>query len=58
MADRPDLVCVFIGYEPKEEVAFHVLQRSIHEHSLLPASVMSISFARLKSMFIRVGAYP
>jgi hypothetical protein len=53
MADRPDLVRVFIGYDPKEEVAFHVLQRSIHERSSLPVSVTPISLGQLKSTFTR-----
>jgi hypothetical protein len=48
-----DVVRVFIGYDSKEEVAFHVLQRSIHERSSLPVSVTPIRLSQLAGTFKR-----
>ena len=53
MTNRDNLVRVFIGYDPKEEVAFHVLQRSIHERASLPVSVTPINLNQLKNVFTR-----
>jgi hypothetical protein len=47
------LIRVFIGYDPKEEVAFHVLQRSIHERASQPVSITPISLSQLNGIFRR-----
>lgn len=48
-----ELVRVFIGYDPREEVAFHVLSRSIHERSSLPVSIVPIRLSQVKHVFNR-----
>jgi hypothetical protein len=48
-----EVVRVLIGYDSREEVAFHVLQRSIHERSSLPVSVIPIRLSQLKGVFTR-----
>jgi hypothetical protein len=53
MIGPADVVRVFIGYDAKEEVAFHVLQRSIQERSSLPVAVTPINLAQLKGVFTR-----
>jgi len=53
MIKQAEVVRVFIGYEPKEEVAFHVLQRSIHERSSLPVTVTPIRLSQLEGTFTR-----
>src|SRR3954462_11777508 len=53
MAGRAEVVRVLIGYDAREEVAFHVLQRSIHERSSLPVSVAPINLAQLTGVFTR-----
>lgn len=53
MSKAVDLVRVFIGYDHREEVAFHVLQRTIHERSSLPVSVTPISLTQLAGTFKR-----
>jgi len=53
MTSRPELARVFIGYDPREEVAFHVLQRSIHERASIPVSVTPISLTQLGGVFTR-----
>jgi len=47
------VIRVFIGYDPKEEVAFHVLQRSIHERASQPVSITPISLTQLNGIFCR-----
>ena len=53
MAAKADLVKVFIGYDPQEEVAFHVLQRSIQERSSLPVSIVPVRLSQLNGVFNR-----
>jgi len=53
MTSTADVVRVFIGYDGREEVAFHVLQRSIHERSSLPVSVTPIRLSQLAGVFRR-----
>lgn len=48
-----NLVRVFIGYDPRESVAFHVLTHSILSRSSLPVQVMPIALANLKSVMRR-----
>jgi len=41
------MISVFIGFDPREEVAFHVLQRSIHKRSSLPVSITPLKLNQL-----------
>lgn len=47
------MINVFIGFDPNEEVAFHVLSQSIHKHSSQPVSITPISLSQLKNVFTR-----
>jgi hypothetical protein len=53
MTVKADVAQVFIGYDAREEVAFHVLQRSIHERSSMPVNVAPIRLSQLKNIFTR-----
>lgn len=53
MSKAAELVRVFIGYDAREEVAFHVLQRTIHKHATVPVSVTPISLQQLTGTFQR-----
>ncbi len=48
-----DPVKVFIGYDPKETVAFTVLSHSIHRHSSVPVSITPIMLSQLDGVFKR-----
>ena len=39
---------IFIGYDPKESVAFHVLSHSLLERSSKPISIIPINLGNLK----------
>ncbi|WP_422684465.1 glycosyltransferase [Candidatus Methylopumilus universalis] len=47
------MIRIFIGYDPKEEVAFHVLSASIMRKTSTPVSITPISLDTLKSVFKR-----
>ncbi len=47
------MIRIFIGYDPKEEVAFHVLSASIMRRTSTPVSITPISLDTLKSVFKR-----
>ena len=40
---------IFIGYDPKEAVAFHVLSHSLLERSSKPISIVPINLRNLKT---------
>jgi hypothetical protein len=42
------MINVFIGYEPKEAVAFSVLSHSIHANATVPVSITPIMLSQLK----------
>ena len=44
---------VFIGYEPAEEVAYHVLASSIMEHASKPVSIIPVDNRSLKGVYHR-----
>ena len=44
---------IFIGYDPKEAVAFHVLSHSLLERSSKPISIVPINLRNLKSLYSR-----
>ena len=47
------MVRVFIGFDPREEVALNVLSRSIWERSSLPVSITPIRLSQLEGVFTR-----
>lgn len=53
MSGNPNVIQVFIGYDPREEVAFHVLQRSIQERSSMPVSITPVNRQHLQNVFKR-----
>ncbi len=48
-----NLIRVFIGYDSKETVAYHVLAHSIMEHSSRPVSIIPINLKNLGDLFTR-----
>jgi hypothetical protein len=44
---------IFIGYDPRETVAFHVLSQSILENSSIPVSITPINLKNLKKFYKR-----
>lgn len=44
---------IFIGYDPKEAVAFHVLSHSIHARASQPVSITPLMLSQLGSMMWR-----
>ena len=47
------MIKVFIGYDPREAVAFNVLCQSIHEHASEPVSITPIRLSQLQHIFSR-----
>lgn len=48
-----DLIQVFLGYDARETVAFHVAAHSIHRHSSRPVSVAPLMLSQLARVFTR-----
>ena len=48
-----DLVRVFIGYDPREAVAFHVLSHSIQSRAGAPVSITPLSLSQLGGLMWR-----
>jgi len=48
-----DIARVFIGYDSKEIVAYHVLEQSIIDRSSIPVAITPINFDNLKGLFTR-----
>lgn len=46
-------VKVFIGYDPREAVAFSVLSHSIHRRASLPVSITPLMLSQLETVFHR-----
>ena len=44
---------IFIGYDPREAVAFHVLSHSIHARASQPVAISPLMLSELKSTFTR-----
>jgi len=47
------MIKIFIGYDPKEEVAYHVLSASILRRASLPVQITPIALKNLKHIFNR-----
>jgi len=52
MSESP-LVRIFIGYDPREAIAFRVLTHSIWRRASLPVSITPLSLAHLKGVMTR-----
>lgn len=48
-----DLVRVFIGFDARETIAFHVASQSIHHHSSLPVSITPLKLEQLARFYHR-----
>lgn len=53
MKTKTETVRVFIGFDTREEVALHVLSRSIWERASLPVSITPIRLSQLEGVFSR-----
>jgi lipopolysaccharide biosynthesis glycosyltransferase len=47
------MIRVFLGFDPRETVAFHVASQSIHQHSSRPVSVTPLMLSQLECIFTR-----
>jgi len=47
------MIHVFIGYDNKTKVAYHVLSESISKHSSEPVTITPIRLENLKHIFTR-----
>jgi hypothetical protein len=47
------MIRIFIGYDPREAVAFHVLAHSIHRHASVPVVIAPLMLSQLKGVFTR-----
>ena len=50
---QPDLVRIFIGYDVKEPIAFHVLSHSLLSRSSKPLSITPIALSNVSEVFTR-----
>jgi hypothetical protein len=50
---RPDILKVFIGYDPVESVAWHTMAHSIFERSSLPVSIIPLNLKNLNGIYSR-----
>ena len=44
---------IFIGYDPREKIAFHVLSYSIMKYSSIPVNITPINLSNLKRFYKR-----
>lgn len=47
------MINVFIGFDERETLAFHVLAQSIHQHATQPVSITPVMLSQLKQVFNR-----
>ena len=50
---RPYPFNIYIGFDPNESVAFHVLEHSIRKHASIPVAIIPLSRNNLKPVFWR-----
>lgn len=50
---RPYPFPIYIGYDPNEAVAYHVLEHSLRKHSSIPLAITPLSRNNLKPVFTR-----
>src|SRR5258708_6947182 len=49
----PSMIRLFIGYDPREAVAYHVLEHSVQARASAPVAVAPLMLAQLKNLFTR-----
>ncbi len=47
------MICVYIGYDPREAIAFSVLAHSIHARASMPVSITPLMLPQLKTVLTR-----
>ena len=47
------MIRVFIGFDPRETVAFHVLSQSIHARASQPVSITPVMLSQMKGLVTR-----
>ena len=47
---------IFIGYDSREKIAFHVLSQSIIENSIIPVTITPINLLNIKKFYNRPKA--
>jgi lipopolysaccharide biosynthesis glycosyltransferase len=47
------MIRIFIGYDGREAVAFHVLAHSIHRHASAPVTIAPLMLTELRAVFTR-----
>lgn len=47
------MISIYIGYDARESVAFHVLAHSIHARASCPIGIAPIMLSQLKKIFVR-----
>ena len=47
------MIRIFIGYDPREAVAFHVLSHSIHTRASEPVEIFPLMLSQLRAIFTR-----
>lgn len=47
------MIKIFIGYDPREAVAFSVLSHSIHSRASCPVSITPLMLSQLRNVYIR-----
>ena len=50
---HPDIIKIFIGYDPVESVAWHTMAASIYRQSSRPVAIVPVNLANLKGIFNR-----
>jgi len=50
---KPDILRMFIGYDPREAAAFNVLCHSIHSRATMPVSITPLSLQQLGKLMWR-----
>ena len=50
---RPDILKIFIGYDPVESVAWHTMAHSIFERSSMPVSIIPLNLRNLNGIYSR-----
>ena len=53
MDDPERLIRIFIGFDPRETVAFHVLSQSIHERASRPVAITPLVLSQLEGLMWR-----
>ena len=52
-SNRDALIRVFIGFDPREEAAFHVLCRSIHARATRPVCITPLALDQMSELMWR-----